>query len=221
MDHAAARAQRRFRKALKYTFIALTALSLTLAAVVAYVAATFDPRDLHPRAIDLVRDKTGRTLEIRGTTELSFWPDVGVRLNDLSLSERGSSETFAGIERARITLELGALLRREIVATELTLAGAHIRVTRDEHGRLNIADLFEGEGGPPRFDVGRVGIERSTLTYRDATSGAQYELGAIALETGRIAPGVVTPLSLVGVLTDADGAFRMQLKLKTRLELDL
>src|SRR5688572_18416342 len=108
MDQAAARAPRRFRKALKYVFITLSALALTLAALVVYVAATFDPRDLHPRAIDFVRDKTGRTLEIRGTTALSFWPDVGVRLNDLSLSERGSSETFTSIEGARITLKLGA-----------------------------------------------------------------------------------------------------------------
>src|SRR5688572_1585563 len=155
MDQAA-RAPRRFRKALRYTFITLSALALALGAVVVYVAATFDPHDLHPHAIDLVRDKTGRTLEIRGRTALSFWPDVAVRLNDLSLSERGSTETFTNIEGARVTLKLGALLKREIVATELALAGAHVRVTRDADGRLNIADLFEGEGGPPRFDVGRV-----------------------------------------------------------------
>lgn len=221
MDPAPARAPRRSRRVLKYTFIALSALSLTLGAVIVYIAATFDPRELHPRAIDLVREKTGRTLEIRGQTALSFWPDVGVRLSALSLSERASSETFASIEGARVTLKLLPLLKRELVATELSITGANVRVTRDGDGRLNIADLFAGEGGPPRFDIGRVAIERSTLTYRDLASGAQFELGAIALQTGRLANGVATPLTLAGVLTDASGAFRVQAKLKTRLELDL
>src|SRR5436190_18267388 len=155
MDQAAAPAPRRLRKAFKFSLIALCALALTLCAVVIYVAATFDPRDLHPRAIELVREKTGRTLEIRGETALSFWPNVGVRLKDLSFTERGSTEIFATLESARVTLELVPLLRRKIVATELVIAGAHVRIARDEKGRLNVADLFEGEGGPPRFDIGR------------------------------------------------------------------
>src|SRR5204863_8543424 len=120
-------------------------------------------RGLHPRAIELVREKTGRTLEVRGETALSFWPNIGVRLRDLALTERGSTETFATLETARVTLELLPLLRREIVATELAISGARVQITRDVEGRLNIEDLFAGEGGPPHFDIGRVAIERSVL----------------------------------------------------------
>jgi AsmA protein len=220
MEQAAAHAPRASRRVFKYTLAALSALAFALVAVIAYIAATFDPRELHPRAIDLVREKTGRTLEIRGATTLSFWPDVGVRLNALSLSERGSAETFAAIEAARVTLKLVPLLKGEIVATDLSIAGASVRVTRDAEGRLNIADLLEGEGGPSRFDIGRVAIERSTLTYRDLASGAQYEFGAIALETGRLAAGAMTPLILSAVLRDSADTFHAQIRLETRLALD-
>ena len=170
-------------------------LALTLGAVVAYIAATFDPRDLIPARSISSEDKTGRTLEIRGD-DRAFVLARCRRAPERPVAERARQHAnFSRASKARASRSSSdRCLRREIVATELTLAGAHVRVTRDEHGRLNIADLFEGEGGPPRFDIGRVAIERSTLTYRDAASGAQYELGAIALETGRVAPGVVTPL---------------------------
>jgi AsmA protein len=220
MDQTAAAAAQRSGKALKYALVALAVFVLASGALVAYIAATFDPRDLHPRAIELVREKTGRTLEIRGETALSFWPDVGVRLNGLVLSERGRPETFASIEGARVRLELVPLLNREIVASELVISGARINVVRDEEGRLNIADLLEGEGDPPRFELGRVAVERSTLTYRDLASGAHYELADIALEAGRVAPGAVSPVSLAAVLGDADGTFGARFTLKTRLGLD-
>jgi AsmA protein len=221
MDQAPVRASRRSVKVLKYALIALAAVALAIGAVITYIAATFDPRDLHPLAVDLVREKTGRTLEIGGETELSFWPDVGVRLNALSLSERGSPQIFASIENARVTLELARLLRREIVVTDVSITGASVRVTRDENGVLNIADLIEGEGAPPRFDIGRIAIERSRLVYRDLGSGAQYELGKIAVETGRLAAGAVTPLSVAAVLSDTPETFNLRLKLRTTLDLDL
>lgn len=221
MEEAAVKVPRRSRRFLKYSLIALAALALIASALMAYVAATFDPRDYHQRIVDIVQEKTGRALEIRGETALSFWPDIGVRLGALSLSERASKEIFASIESARITLEWKPLLARELVASELVINGVNVRITRDENGRLNIADLLEGGGESPRFDIGRFAMERSTLTYRDLATGAHYELADFALETGRLAARVSTPLTLGGLLRDAGETFRVQLKLGARLELDL
>lgn len=221
MDVAAVHAPRRPRRFLKYGLIALATIALLACALIAYVSATFDPRDYHQRIVNIVQEKTGRSLEIRGETALSFWPDVGVRMGALSLSERGSSEIFASIESARITLEPGALLSRELVASELAVTGANVRITRDENGRLNIADLLEGGGETPRFDIGRFAMERSALTYRDLATGAHYELADFALGTGRLAGRVTTPVSLAGLLRDAGETFRVQLKLGARLDLDL
>lgn len=221
MDEAVVHAPRRARRFIKYSLIALAVLALLACALIAYVAATFDPRDYHQRIVDLVQEKTGRSLEIRGETALSFWPDIGVRLGALSLSERGSSEIFASMESARISLEPRPLLSRELVASELVISGASVRIVRDEHGRLNIADLLEGGGEAPRFDIGRLAIERSALQYRDLATGAHYELADLALETGRLPHGVKSPIRLSALARDGAETFRVQLELTARLELDL
>lgn len=221
MDQAAVRAPRRFPRTLKYLLVALALFALVLGAVLTYIAATFDPRDHHQRVVDLVREKTGRTLEIRGETTLSFWPNVGVRTGPLTLTERGTTEVFASIESARISLEIKPLLAREIVASELALSGADVRITRDAQGRLNIADLLEGEGEPPRFDIGSVAIDRSKIVYRDLATGAHYEIGALELKTGRLIANAASPVTLSAVVRLGNDAPSIAIKLATRLEFDL
>src|SRR5688500_16562123 len=167
MDEAPQRTARPRRKLLKPALYVLSAGALFAGALGAYLVATFDPRDYHDRIVSVVRTHTGRTLDIRGDIGLSFWPDVAVRLGALSLSERDSAERFASVESARVRLALRPLFSRQLVASELVITGASVRIVRDQDGRLNIDDLLKGEGPPPRFDIGRVIVERSAMSYTD------------------------------------------------------
>ena len=206
---------------MKYALLAAAALALIVVGVAAYVAATFDPRQYESRIVDLVKAKTGRTLTISGKIELSFWPDIGVKLGRLSLSERTSADVFADVEGARLTLKGRPLLSGEFVAGELHVRGAHVRIVRGADGRLNIDDLLGREGGPVRFDIGRVAVERSALTYRDLASGARYELSDVAFESGRLTNGVLTTVALGLTARDAEERFEIAAHLKARLLFDL
>lgn len=208
-------------KILKYVFWGLGAFILIAGILIAYVAATFDPRDYHARVIELVKTKTGRTLQIQGDVGLSYWPDIGVQLGALTLSERDSNASFASVESARLVLKLRPLLRRELIVDELVVVGANVHIRRSADGRLNIDDLFAGEGGPPRFDIGRLAIERSAIDYRDAASGAQYEVTGIALETGRLANTVATPITLRMSARNMQDTFRVQASIRGQLTFDL
>ena len=221
MPEAAPRAPARSRKLLRHGLYAVAALTLLVAAVATYLAATFDPNDYRQRVIDLVRDKTGRTLEIRGDIGLSFWPDVAVRLEALSLTERESSARFASVERARVRLEIAPLLKREIVASELLIDGARVALTRDADGRLNIDDLLAGGGETPRFDIARLAVTRSAITFRDLASGRQYDVTNLHLETDRLTAAAESPLALAFELRDAAGALAVHAKLIGRLGIDL
>jgi AsmA protein len=208
------------RRLLKYAAYAFAVVTLALGGAVAYLLATFDARDYYHYAVDAVREKTGRTLDIKGEVALSFWPDVAVRLGAMTLSERDGGERFASVEGARVRMALRPLLRRELVASELVISGAIVRITRFEDGRLNIDDLLKGDEGPPRFDIARVAVERSALTFADLASGKRYELSDLALQTGRLAPGVTTPVSLAFAARDARDTAAMKLAVKGRLALD-
>ena len=67
-------------KIAKYALLALAALALVVIGVAGYIAATFDAKEYVPRIVELVKEKTGRTLTVAGDVRLSFWPDVGVQL---------------------------------------------------------------------------------------------------------------------------------------------
>lgn len=204
-------------KVVKYALSALVAICL---AVVAYLTITFDPRDHAPRIVELVKQKTGRTLQIKGEIGLSFWPDLGVRLGAVSLSERAGDEPFADIQNARLRVRLLPLLSRELIADEIVIQGAHVRLTRFVDGRLNIDDLLNSEGGALQIDIGRVTLERSALTYRDLASGGVYELSAIELETGRISNAQSTPVKLALRARNEPQTFDIATALKGRLTLD-
>ena len=206
---------------LKYALVTLCALVLLAGAAMAYLVATFDPRDYHDRIVELVREKTGRTLEIQGEIGLSFWPDAGVRLGKLTLSEREGGERFATVDSARLRFDLVPLLSGELVAAELAVSGANIRIVRYEDGRLNVDDLFKGEGAAPLFDIGKVVVARSAVVYSDLGTGARYDLSEVTVETGRLANTITTPLTLAFVAADAADTFRVGARLRGRLELDL
>lgn len=221
MEMSTGRTARPARQLLKYALVGFVVLTLAIGGTIAYLVLTFDPRDHHARIVDFVKEKTGRTLDIKGRIELSFWPDLGVRLGALTLSERDSSETFASIESARLRIALQPLLERELVVDEVVLVGANVNIVRFENGRLNLDDLLQGDGGTPQFDIGRVSVERSAIVYRDLSSGAEYVADTLELETGRLANDVVTPVRLAFRLHDENGNFAVTSALQGRLGLDL
>jgi AsmA protein len=209
------------RNALKFAFVAVIGALLLLFAAAAYLFATFDPRDHQDRIVRLVQEKTGRTLHIDGEITLSFWPALGLRLTNVSLTERDSDERFLRIESARVAVEIVPLLSREIVASDLLLSGATLKIVRDANGRLNIADLIGGEGPPPRFDIEGVRLERSAVSYVDVGSEARYELSDLTLAADRLANIAQTPITLSFTARDARPDFNVAVKAQGQLALDI
>lgn len=211
-------------KIFKYALWACGALAALAAALIAYVAATFDPNDYKPQIVQLVKERQNRTLGLEGDIRLSFWPNVGAELGRLSLSEHGGEREFARIESARVSVKLLPLLaRRVVVVDEIALKGAHLALVRHKDGRMNIEDLLAPGGEPATaiaLDIAQVRIENAALAFRDEASGTRIELSRLDLKTGRIAAGVPTPVELSAVASGGEPEFRLGVELRTRLALD-
>ena len=208
-------------KALKYAIGGAAALVLAAAAALAYLAATFDPRDYHPQIVRFVHDQTGRTLHIEGTLRLSLWPDVAIQSGRAWLSERGTDERFASIGNARLTAKLLPFLSRQLVAREIRIEDGHVAVTRFADGRLNIDDLLQAESGGLQFDIGRIVVERSAFSYRDLASGKTYAIADVGIVTGRVSNRAVTPLQLEFTARDAPRTFDASTRVTARLAIDV
>ena len=217
-------------KALKYILIGLAAILLLLIAGAAYLAATFDPNAYKPRIVELVKNKTQRTLRLDGDIGLSFWPNLGAQVGHMSLSEPGSDKEFAAMDSARVSLKLVPLLSRSFVVDELAIKGLHANVVRTRAGATNVDDLLGKEDKKPpepeeqqqvKFDIAHVALDDAAITYRDEATGAQYALAGLALKTGRITPDVATKVELTTAVRSSKPQLDITLNGKTGLTFNL
>lgn len=217
-------------KYLKYGLFALIALIIVIGVIFAYIAATFDPNDYKGEIVDLVKEKTGRTLNIEGDIRLTFFPKIGVSLGPTQLSERDSETEFAGVDDLRVALALMPLLSKQIVVDEIVVDGLRARVVKYADGSTNIDDLTgaketeeaprdqtetepaEEGGSPMQLDVQGVRINNGSFSYRDDAAGATYDIAGLSLETGRVAEGVPTKFEYSAVVR----ADKPRLELRTR-----
>ncbi len=238
-------------KILKYGLLGIAALVGIAVAGVAYVAATFNPNDYKPQIIRAVKQSKQRNLHLDGDIKLSFYPNIGVSLSKVSLSEFRNDKEFAAIESARVSLALMPLLRKQVVVDEVAVSGLKATLIKHKDGTTNIDDLLgQAEQKPdcknrakpeqtkpeqPKaqdqqknaaapavgFDIASVSLEKASLGYRDEGSGAQYAINDLNLKTGRIAIGVPGKIDFSANLKANQPRLDINTQLKTTLTFDL
>jgi len=190
-------------KALKISLYLVAGLVVVVVAAVAIFAMTFDPNRYKGDIQRIVKERTGRTLELKGPLELAFWPSLGAKVSGVVLSEQGTAQPFVSLESAHASVALLALLRGAVIVDRVRLSGLRAQIVKDKDGRFNFQDLIEQAGEKPAakaekkapdsskgtvaFDIAGVTIERAALSYRDLASGQEIALNDLKLETGRIA----------------------------------
>ena len=177
-------------KAVKIIAFVLGGLVALLAAVAAYIVATFDANKWKGEIAQLVQKEKNRSLKIEGDLSLSLFPSVAVQLGRATLSEHNSEQVFAAVNSARISLRLLPLLSKQVVVDTVELDGVKARLVRFKDGRLNIDDLVskdEKEKTRTPFDIAGVKFSNGELAWRDEKAGQEVTLSGLNLKTGRLA----------------------------------
>jgi AsmA protein len=190
-------------KALKILLYLVLGLVVLVVAAVAIFAMTFDPNRYKDDIQRIVKERTGRTLELKGPLELAFWPSLGAKVAGVVLSEHAAPQPFVSLESAHASVALLPLLRGRVTVDRIRLSGLRAQIVKDKEGRFNFQDLIEQAGEKPAakaekkapdsgrgavaFDIAGVTIERAALAYLDLASGQEIALNDLKLETGRIA----------------------------------
>lgn len=226
-------------KVLKYLLLGLAALTVLLVAVVAYIAATFDPNDYKPRLIELVQQKTQRTLAIPGDIRLTFFPRVGADLGQISLSERRSDQRFASAGQVQVSVALLPLLSRQVVVDRVRVDGLDVRLRHGKNGQSNYDDLVprgrdDAPPSPPaapadadaaaealRLDIGGIAITNTRLSYSDERSGQKLTVSGLQLQTGPIAQGRTSRLDFAARIEGEQPRLALQLKVEAGFTPDL
>jgi AsmA protein len=202
-------------KAIRYGIYAIVGLLVLLAGAVIVFVMTFDPNKYKGQIEQLVKDKTGRTLDLKGNLEVAVWPSLGAKVAGVTLSERDPKEQFVSLDSAHVSVALMPLLHGEAVVDKIRISGLKARVIKEKDGTFNFSDLTEPKEGqapsqppakkddpkvakkdPPKkegggqavaFDIAGIEIDKSAVTYIDRQSGQEIALSDVKLSTGRIA----------------------------------
>jgi AsmA protein len=186
-------------------------ISIALAVVIAIAVAglavfllTFDPNAYKDRLEAWVQQRYHRTLTIEGDIEATLFPSLGLTLQGVSLSEPGSTETFASVENARMAVAIWPLLSRNVVVDHATFSGVKARVVRDKQGHLNFQDLLgaakasDGHGGAdtpsddapgagtPYIDIAGLDIKDGEVLLQDDATGRALTISQLSARTGRV-----------------------------------
>ena len=188
-------------KALKILLYLVLGLVVLVVAAVAIFAMTFDPNRYKDDIQRIVKERTGRTLELKGPLELAFWPSLGAKVAGVVFSEHAAAQPFVSLDSAHASVALLPLLRGQVTVDRVRLSGLKAQLVKGKDGRFNFQDLIESPAEKPAakaekkdsggkavaFDIAGVAIERAAVTYRDLNTGQEIALNDLKLETGRIA----------------------------------
>lgn len=225
---------------LKRILLGLVAIVVLLVAVVAGALALIDTAALKRVVEERVEANTGRELVIEGDLGISLFPWIGFELGSTRLANADGFDErpFVALERAELRLRLLPLLQREVTVDRVVLHGLALNLARDAAGRGNWEDLVPADSGEAAAEPDPAPAETATsegpgvglrvegvelrdagLSWRDAATGQQVSVRDLDLETGPLAPGEPTPVSL-SVTLEASDAPSVSVALRTSATLE-
>lgn len=186
-------------KALRIVGWVVLAVMGLLAVAVGALFALFDGDKIKAEISRTVLEQKQRTLVIAGKPQLSVWPDVGIQLDGVTLSERGSSTEFAALKSARVSVAVMPLLSKQVQVRALDVTGLKATLIKRKDGSLNIADLLGDKSPQPapadaptqpaeplKIDVAAICVADAQLTWRDEQVGSTTNINNLSLSTGHV-----------------------------------
>lgn len=165
--------------------IAALALFSTTLAVFA-ILSSIDFNTLKPLLTQIVKQETGRDLEIRGVIDLKLGLRPSLVINDVVFQNApwSSRREMVKIKRLEAKILVIPLLNREIQITRLALMEPDVLLETDKSGKWNF-EFEKREVSPhhdmnsqgfslPRLSFHEVQVEKGKVSYRDGGTGIPW-----------------------------------------------
>jgi AsmA protein len=129
------------------------------------------------------------------------------------------------VERIEVVLPWRRLVGATDRIDALTVSQATVRLRVGADGAGNWSRLFpEPEGGtappaePARWSLGNITLEGGAIDYRDAVTGAAWQLTGMTLQAREVAPGAAFPLELQAAGIAGESTFHFASQGEARLD---
>lgn len=208
------------RALLRTVLAVIGVLGVVMVAAVVYITTFFDPNDLKPRLIEVVREQSGLELALEGPLSWSFYPRLGVSVEQAEArlpDQEQDAPPFVAFERAEVSLAFASLLSGEIAIDGLQLDDMQLNLERDEAGRGNWQALLErleergeeaesalapassgpgvsGGGMSVALNIASVRIRNGEIFYSDRQNGHELRVDKLGISGSNVNPHRPFPL---------------------------
>ncbi|WP_148252633.1 AsmA family protein [Aidingimonas lacisalsi] len=222
-------------RALLRTLLAVIGvLGLVMLGAVVYVTTFFDPNDLKPRLVEVVREHSGLELTLDGPLSWSFYPRLGVSVQEAEarLPDQETDEAFMAFSQAEVSLAFAPLLSGEIAIDGLTIDGMRLNLARNDKGQGNWEAFLERLGersedaeaalapassGPNpdeqggmavALDIASVRLREGEVRFSDEMHDRHWDITGVDVSGSNVNPASAFPLSTTFHLDAYEGAER-------------
>ncbi|MEM7407882.1 MAG: AsmA family protein [Pseudomonadota bacterium] len=225
------------KKLFKFLIWTLVVVVVLVGAAAVAVPMLVDPNDYRDQLAAVVKEQTGRVLQIEGDLNMTVFPWLGVDVGPASLSNADGfkAAVFASSERIQVRVKLEPLLLEQRLEMDtVTVKGLKVNLERDADGASNWDDLAktgnatesvdkaESGDAPPLAAIvlGGLDVSGAQLAFADRQAGQDIKLSNVSLKTGVLTPGQPVPLEAGLDVSLAAPAASGRVTLKTTLSVD-
>lgn len=171
----------------KYSLVTFIVIFLITGLIIT-VITQYNPNAYKPLITQWVKDKKQRDLKLDGDIKLTIFPQFGLNISRLSLSELDSHEVFFHIENIQLSLSLWPLLSKQLVIHKLAIQGLDATLILFADGRTNIDDLLSTDDDSPafEFDIEQLHIEKAELLFQDDKNQINHRFSNLTLMADKI-----------------------------------
>lgn len=224
---------------MKKILYAVLGLAAALLIAITSLVTLVDPEQFKPLLMEQVKKNTGRELVIDGPISWTFWPSLGLSLEQAALrNPAGFAEPdLVRFERGQASVAVLPLLSRRLQVGEVALAGAHLFIQTRADGSSNLTGLArtgqdggastktseQGDGGqasaaePWQLAVEGLSLTQASALVIDDRNGSRLQLTRLDLSLGELKPDSWVPMTFSlngehqGLILAAKGQTRFRL----------
>ena len=208
-------------------FVGIVVLLVIAAAGFVY---TFDANNYKEEITELAESVTGRPISIAGDMELSLYPWIGIKINDVTIENTSgfSNKTFATIGQFDVRIKIAPLLQKRLDIDKLVLHRLAVNFEINAAGEDNWSDFsgvsesdkVKSEFGLAGLAIGGIDLTDSKLTWLDANTGKQFKISKLSLSTQAINKGEPLPVEIKAYVESNQPEWQAAIKATTRLDFD-
>ena len=219
----------KFVKIIALTFLILiVTIALGLVALVTLV----DPNSYKPIIVKAVADNTGRKLSLDGDITWKIWPNIGLRIEKVSLSNPSDFATsnLVSLNYADISVQLLPLIHHSVIINSITLDGLNLDLIKNgslnnwtfkTNTTQNLGTNESSEPSPLNLQLSKFAITNSTISYNDLKGSNHYKADNFDLIITTKYDGIISINTDKEIIDIQDAEFDFSKALKGTLRFNL